>query len=246
MRTALWGLAGLLFLAVMGCVMLPGRSPYPYQEPRIHQPTAMESGTHIDESTAKNIKIGVHTKQNIEMWFGKPEPEHTGPIDDPNHLDPDGCVEGWMYMNMLIITPDRQGRRGNNLPQALTETLQVNFGKDGKVCRWSLIGMGQDKTTRSQESAFDRPIDESKAKNIKNGVHTKQDIEKWFGVPSSMGFGDGLSDPKGCGLELWRYLHVVTHHKNAPGQASFATDSLLVKFDKGGKVCTSSFYKMVK
>jgi hypothetical protein len=141
----------------------------PYTPPG-GKPIISEQGTPIDESKAKNIQVGVHKKQDIEMWFGKPERSST--YSAPNHRDPDGCVEIWSCHHFLM-------RSNRNLPvienMMFTESLGVLFNKDGTVCRWSLTGspMNMSDTKSMRGSIQSHPIDQSKARSIKNGVQTK-------------------------------------------------------------------------
>lgn len=241
MRIGLVGMIWLLFL-VAGC--MPYLSDQMLEQSRLidqarqGKTVTTEQGAAIDESKAKNIQIGVHKKQDIETWFGKPASNF--PLGDQNHPHPDGCVEMWTYMNVLM---KQWGPIQARKSLMLTETLNVGFNKDGKVCTWSLMGTPQDMTTMSMESVLGRPIDESKAKNITNGVQTKQDIEKWFGTPKSMGFGKRPNDPKGCIGDVWMYQHTDTNRKSIPGQPDWTMKILEVKFDKDGKVCTSSYLK---
>ena len=235
MRLALVVVSGLFCAAGTGCIpRQPDMSDYMFQQVRMGKPIVTEQGKRIDEAQAKNIQTGVHTKQDIEMWFGKAPT--VIPLDDPkvnptNVQDPHGCAEMWSYMH--TVSSSKVGG-----PQNMgMETLGVLFKKDGKVCRWSLTRRLQD--LNNPMSILGRPIDVAKTKNIQTGVQTKQDIETWFGKPTSIGFGNQPGDPKGC-LALWEYQNMTSNREQSGG----TVEVLRVKFNEQALVCHSDYNKV--
>ncbi|MGD9851409.1 MAG: hypothetical protein AB7T38_09085 [Nitrospirales bacterium] len=237
MRTVLVGLIGLLSLSMSGCLLTPPReadmSAQMFQQMQQGKPIVMEQGKRIDESKARNIQTGVHTKQDIETWFGKTQ--FKNPLDYknsevPNYQHPHGCLEMWNYMHTLTSS------QVNGPSIMMMESLNVFFNKDGKVCGWSLMRKPQNMTI---ESITGRPIDVPKAKNIQSDVQTKIDIETWFGKPTSIGFEKYLNDPKDC-LELWTYEHMDA----GQGKSGGTSETLSVKFNEQGKVCHSDYSTM--
>ena len=104
------------------------------------------------------------------------------------------------------------------------------------------MGPGMSRNPFLQPTAMEKgnPIDESKVKNIKNGVQTKQDIEAWFGKPENKSFKSSSNEPNVCG-ETWMYTHMVVNMNS--GSGSPAMETLAVSFNKDGKVCDSTFSK---
>lgn len=109
----------LLLLVGAGC------SPNPYGTP-LNQPRAM--GRPIDENRAANLKKGVHTKQDVQNWFGTPT---VNSVATPAPAD--GCIETWMYIYSIMSSMSPTQPITSN-----GTTLMVAFDKDGKVCRHNL------------------------------------------------------------------------------------------------------------
>lgn len=229
LRAIVAGATGLLCLVGSACIpRQPDMSDYMFQQMQQGKPIVSQLGKRIDEAQAKNIQTGIHTKQDIEMWFGKALMAY--PI---TRQDPHGCTEGWSYNHMATVSnPNVGGTQHMGM-----ESLAVLFKADGKVCRWSLTRKLTDMNNPTSMLGG-RPVDTEKTKSIQYGVQTKQDIETWFGKPTAIGVGDQPGDPKDC-QDLWEYQNMTF----GQGRSGGTGELLRVKFSEQEKVCHSDYFK---
>lgn len=80
-----------------------------------------------------------------------------------------------------------------------------------------------------------REFDRTHVHDIKKGVHTKETIQGWFGEPHQV-ITPLQGHPAGC-IERWMY----THAHSSYGGAKTESVSLVVDFDRAGKVCDNAF-----
>lgn len=80
-----------------------------------------------------------------------------------------------------------------------------------------------------------RQFDRTHVNDIKKGVHNKETIRNWFGEPYQV-TSPLQGHPAGC-VERWLYVHAYSSH----GGRKTESASLVVDFDRAGKVCDNAF-----
>ncbi len=80
-----------------------------------------------------------------------------------------------------------------------------------------------------------RQFDRTHVNDIAKGVQTKETIKTWFGEPHQV-TAPLQGHPAGC-VERWIYVHAYSSY----GGMKTESASLVVDFDKGGKVCDHAF-----
>lgn len=79
-----------------------------------------------------------------------------------------------------------------------------------------------------------KQFDRTHIGDIKKGVHDKNQIRNWFGIPNQSQSITG--SPAGC-IERWIYVHAYASFGGAKTKAA----SLVVDFDRDGKVCDHAY-----
>lgn len=79
-----------------------------------------------------------------------------------------------------------------------------------------------------------KQFDRTHVNDIKKGVHTKAQIQEWFGEPYQTTSLQG--HPAGC-VERWTYVHAYSSY----GGAKTVSGALVVDFDGNGKVCDNAY-----
>jgi outer membrane protein assembly factor BamE (lipoprotein component of BamABCDE complex) len=83
-----------------------------------------------------------------------------------------------------------------------------------------------------------KQFDRTHVNDIKNTVQTKSDIRGWFGEPYQVVM---TNLPPGT-AERWTYVYAHSSY----GGAKTESASLVVDFDKDGKVCDHAYQEMGK
>jgi outer membrane protein assembly factor BamE (lipoprotein component of BamABCDE complex) len=79
-----------------------------------------------------------------------------------------------------------------------------------------------------------KQFDRTHISDIKTGVQDKNQIRDWFGSPKQVQSITG--SPAGC-MERWIYVHAYASFGGAKTKAA----SLVVDFDRNGKVCEHAY-----
>jgi outer membrane protein assembly factor BamE (lipoprotein component of BamABCDE complex) len=79
-----------------------------------------------------------------------------------------------------------------------------------------------------------KQFDRTHVGDIKTGVHDKNQIRSWFGSPGQLQPITG--SPAGC-IERWIYVHAYASFGGAKSKAA----TLVVDFDRNGKVCDHAY-----
>ena len=85
-----------------------------------------------------------------------------------------------------------------------------------------------------------KQFDRTHVNDVANGVQTKETIKAWFGDPYQVTF-HLQGNPAGC-VERWLYVHAYASHGGMKAQSA----SLVVDFDKQGKVCDHAYSETKK
>jgi outer membrane protein assembly factor BamE (lipoprotein component of BamABCDE complex) len=80
-----------------------------------------------------------------------------------------------------------------------------------------------------------RQFDRTHVNDVKKGVQTKEQIRAWFGEPYQV-TAPLSGHPAGC-VERWTYVHAYASY----GGMKSTSASLVVDFDKKGKVCDHAY-----
>jgi len=84
-------------------------------------------------------------------------------------------------------------------------------------------------------ASIGRQFDRTHVNDIKTGVQTKDTIREWFGEPNQV-IVPLQRHPAGC-TERWTYVHAYSSY----GGLKTESASLVVDFDKHGKVCDHAY-----
>ncbi len=80
-----------------------------------------------------------------------------------------------------------------------------------------------------------RQFDHAHIQDIRKGVQTKEQIRQWFGQPYQT-TSPLAGHPGGC-VERWTYVYARSTH----GGRKTTSRSLVVDFDKNGRVCDHAY-----
>ena len=80
-----------------------------------------------------------------------------------------------------------------------------------------------------------KQFDRTHVNDVKKGAQTKAQIEDWFGKPYQV-TAPLQGHPAGC-VERWMYVHAYSSY----GGTKTESASLVVDFDKNGKVCDHTY-----